>query len=108
MDFRRYMDKLIREELPSHVLPRICWIGYRENTVDPERNELMNFESAYKEFLMNKSEDKDTDDKLDILKNLNERISNLHNIYDAGKLHDCEDNSYNGKIILGRTNLGTN
>lgn len=28
MNFRRFMEKLIRSELPAHILARICWVGY--------------------------------------------------------------------------------
>lgn len=31
MDFRRFMEKLIRTELPAHILARICWVGYRSD-----------------------------------------------------------------------------
>ena len=33
-DFRNYMEMLIKEELPAHVLPKICWVGHRENNLD--------------------------------------------------------------------------
>lgn len=29
IEFRRFMEKLIRAELPAHILARICWVGYR-------------------------------------------------------------------------------
>ena len=28
IDFRVYMENLIRRELPAHILPRICWVGH--------------------------------------------------------------------------------
>jgi len=30
LDFRRYAERLIREETPAHVMPRICWVGSAE------------------------------------------------------------------------------
>ena len=33
-DFRNYMEQVIKEELPAHILPKICWVGYRENDLD--------------------------------------------------------------------------
>ncbi len=29
IEFRRFMENLIRAELPAHILARICWVGYR-------------------------------------------------------------------------------
>ena len=28
IDFRIFMEELIRRELPAHILPRICWVGH--------------------------------------------------------------------------------
>ncbi|AXG71525.1 hypothetical protein KORDIASMS9_03782 [Kordia sp. SMS9] len=28
IDFRIFMEDLIRRELPAHILPRICWVGH--------------------------------------------------------------------------------
>ena len=54
-DFRNYMENIIREELPAHVVPRICWVGSRrEEEVDAE-NDLWRFENAYKEYLKAKN-----------------------------------------------------
>ncbi|WP_372756887.1 hypothetical protein [Mariniflexile sp.] len=33
-DFRNYMEMVIKQELPAHILPKICWVGYRENDLD--------------------------------------------------------------------------
>jgi len=33
-DFRNYMEMIIKEELPAHVLPKTCWVGHRENDLD--------------------------------------------------------------------------
>ena len=33
-DFRNYMENIIKEELPAHILPKICWVGYRENNLE--------------------------------------------------------------------------
>ena len=32
-DFRNYMENIIKEELPAHVLPKICWVGHRESDI---------------------------------------------------------------------------
>ncbi len=129
-EFRDYLENLIREELPSHIVAKICWIGYREgeepeipqqDVENPENpifkeNQLVRFEKAYKAFLFEKTEIH-TKDHLPISMNkynevLNEFIDSLtglHTIYPTGRLYDCEDENeeLDGKLILGKTNLGT-
>lgn len=105
MDFRNFMEDLIRRELPAHVLARICWIGYPDGAVENDKNEMIQLETAWKAFLetMNK-----TDQNIQTLKDLRTILSKLHSIYPTGFLYDCDDETENlkGKIILGRTNLG--
>jgi hypothetical protein len=99
------MEELIRSELPAHILARICWIGYPAGTVDDDKNEMVQFERAYKLFLdtINRK-----DQNMQTLIDSNTILSSLHSIYPAGALYDCDDETDNlkGKIILGRTNLG--
>ncbi|HAQ20928.1 MAG TPA: hypothetical protein DCR40_17100 [Prolixibacteraceae bacterium] len=105
IDFRNFMEDLIRKELPAHVLARICWIGYPAGKLPDDKNEMVQFERAYHLFLdsMNK-----TGQSMQTLIDLNTILSKLHSIYPTGVLYDCEDETENlkGKIILGRTNLG--
>lgn len=105
-DFRNFMEELIRKEIPAHILARICWIGYRKNDVPDTENEMLQFEKAWKEFLLAKtSSDPDLSLKL---KNLNQILSELNSIYPTGRLIDCDDetDSLKGRIILGRTFIG--
>ncbi|MFY9152170.1 MAG: hypothetical protein WAO52_09160 [Prolixibacteraceae bacterium] len=105
IDFRNFMEDLIRKELPAHVLARICWIGYPEIKQIEGRNDMIEFEKSWRIFLetMNKA-----DQDMQILTDLNTILSQIHTIYPYGILYDCEDETENlkGKIILGRTNLG--
>jgi len=77
VDFRIFMENLIANEIPAHVLPRICWIGYRDgehvsmkdefdingNVIGqiPD-NELIDFENTFKVLLesLRLSRDSDT------------------------------------------------
>ncbi|NQY07169.1 MAG: hypothetical protein HRT68_13520, partial [Flavobacteriaceae bacterium] len=44
-DFRNYAETIIREELPAHILPKICWVGYREGTLENmKEQQLQQFE----------------------------------------------------------------
>lgn len=102
-EFRYFMEELIEEELPAHVLPRICWIGNRKGTEPDAENEIMQFESSYKAFLEAHQGEEFTSELIEF----KEILTNLHTIYPTGRLHDCKTDDLEGKIILGRTNLGT-
>lgn len=106
-DFRKFLENLIRKEIPAHVLARICWIGYRKDEVPHAENEMVRFENAYKAFLFDKTGSGQAQDP-DKLKNLIEILNELNSIYPTGSLLDCdeEDETLEGKIILGRTNIG--
>ncbi|MGC9356211.1 MAG: hypothetical protein ACP5D9_20355, partial [Mariniphaga sp.] len=106
-DFRNFLEELIRKELPAHVLARICWVGYRKGQVPDEENDMLRFEKVYKEFLLSKTnlgQEQDADKLKELIKILNE----LNSVYPTGKLIDCddEDEKLEGRIILGRTNIG--
>jgi hypothetical protein len=40
-DFRNYMENIIKEELPAHVLPKICWIGHRESDLENTKEQYL-------------------------------------------------------------------
>ena len=108
-DFRNYMERIIKEELPAHILPKICWVGYRENDLEnQEDNELLQFEKAYKNYLVKKTNLYQEQPEPQLIK-LIEALSDLNNVYPTGRLFDCDDENEElyGKIILGKTNLGS-
>lgn len=105
-DFRDFLENLIREELPAHILAKICWIG-RANTGDLEQeDQLGHFEEAYLDFLKGLSQGKYENHQQFI-----KILSELRSIYPTGTLYNCEkedeSNALRDSIILGRTNLGT-
>lgn len=107
-DFRRYAETVIRQELPAHVLAKICWVGDRQSEMETAQNDLSDFEKTYKKFLVDKSRNNVGSLGLSI-KNLLDALANLNNIYRPGRLLDCakEDNDdLNDKIILGQSNIG--
>ncbi len=113
-DFRNYMETIIKEELPAHILPRICWVGHRRDVVEDGENDLWCFEEAYKGYLFAKTnleqeQPTDVDDDKNEHKKLIDAMSKLNTIYPVGRLLDCSDESdeLEGRIILGQTNLGT-
>lgn len=108
-DFRNFLEELIRKEIPAHILARICWIGNRKNEEKDDENEMILFQSAYHEFLKLKTKLRpNKENYIDKLKDFIEILSELNSIYPSGKLIDCDDeeDSLEGRIILGRTNIG--
>ncbi|GAB3020482.1 hypothetical protein GCM10027284_44800 [Cyclobacterium sediminis] len=105
-DFRDFLENIIREELPAHILAKICWIG-RANTGDLEQEDQMSpFEQAYEYFLSGL-----TVGDFQYHEAFIKILSELHSIYPTGTLYNCEDedesNAMRDTIILGRSNLGT-
>ena len=116
-DFRVYMERLIREEIPAHVLARICWIGHVKGVVKDEDNDMLQIREKYRGFLEQlkikcHSTPLIKDEIIpyrDRLKDLIRSLERVHTIYPAGKLHDCDDDNAEtkgNKIVLGRTNIG--
>lgn len=106
VDFRRFLEELIQKELPSHILAKICWIGYPKSyDTKGEENEMVELEEAYKAWLLAKT-DMGQKQPTTKLKRLIKIMSTLHTIYTQGTLHDCDDDEEQQDIILGRTNLG--
>ncbi len=106
-DFRRFAETLIREELPAHVLAKICWVGDRQNGFENAQSDLANFERKFKKYLSDKASNaanlgNSTSELLNAL-------SDLNNIYRPGRLLDCDldtdEDSLEGKIILGQSNI---
>lgn len=110
-DFRNYMENVIREELPAHIIPRICWVGSRRGEVKDIKNDLWCFEKAYKEYLEAKTmlEQEQPIEGNNEHKKLIESMTKLNTIYPEGRLLDCADETdeIEGRVILGQTNLGT-
>ncbi|UJP63804.1 YegP family protein [Mongoliitalea daihaiensis] len=100
MNFRAFAEDLIRREIPAHILAKICWVGYRKNSIDDSKNDLLQFEENLRMFLIDKAAGRQTSIPAFI-----QSIQQLKNIYPSGHLHDCASEGTEGKIILGRTNL---
>ena len=107
MDFRTFMEDLIRRELPAHILARVCWIGEPKGWVENDKNDMVQFETHYKDFLLSKTKSGQKQVKTK-LNRLIKTLTELNSIYPNGRLIDCEDeeDSLEGRIILGRTNIG--
>ncbi len=112
-DFRNYMENVIKQEIPAHVVARICWVGHRQGEVPDEENGLFKFEKAYKEYLEAKTnslgdEEMKPEGENSKLEEMLDKLFSLQTLYPAGRLIDCDnDDDIEGQIILGRTSLGS-
>ena len=95
MPFRRFVEEIIREETPAHILPKICWISKEDMSV---------LENAYHDWILLKS-GKDGNDRLNKLKKFIASLYELRNIYPSELLRACDTNE--PKFILGDTAIGS-
>ncbi|WP_309641286.1 hypothetical protein [Flavobacterium sp.] len=109
LTFRKYAEKIFRQEAPAHVLLKICWVN---------KNDLLAFQEKYKNWLekyrvyrLNYCSNTLTDDDKSVygatLNELVAALKELHTIYPEGNLYDCRLSESNNPIILGNTSLGT-
>lgn len=129
VDFRMYIENIIANEIPAHILPRICWAGYRLNEEveddaagNPD-NDLVRFESAYAAILESLKLSRETgtviqngvEEEIIELDGTGEEnliefvkvLTHVNTIHHVGRLHNCESDGIEDSIILGRTNLGS-
>lgn len=106
IDFRKFIDKIIRLETPAHIMPRICFIGWEQ---------MKDFEACYKEWLetnhywinlVEAEKEAYYNTYAAALEKFIKCLNSVHTIYPEGTLSDCSDADAN-RIILNRTNLGT-
>ncbi len=97
MDFRNYTERVLREEMPAHLLVKICWAN---------NEQLHELEEAYKDWLLVKANAKeDADSK--ILKRLIEILTQIKSIYPESQLQTCSDEEERQLFILNKNSLGT-
>jgi uncharacterized protein len=97
MDFRNYLERVVREEVPSHIFPRICWIN-------PEQ--MNEFERKYRAWLDAKAGNR-RDAREQALKELIAILSSLKNVYPPGRLQDCSDEKEKSLFILNQKAIGS-
>ena len=96
MAFRQFVEETLRQEMPAHILPRICWV----NTDD-----MAAIEQAYRDWLAIRA-GAATAGRAEKIKALADALTRAKNIYPASGLHPC------GQLepppfVLGRTALGS-
>lgn len=94
--FRRYVEKVIRQETPAHIFPKICWINL---------DQMRELERHYKHWLQSLSSNELPNPNTSAA--LIDTLYSLKNIYPVAVLHSCEDVSGDDpQVILDNTSLG--
>jgi len=104
--FRKYAEKIFRQEAPAHVLLKICWV----NELD-----MKEFHEVYKKWfdsygLYRRNQNQEESLLVQHITNhkaLLFKLKNLHTTYPEGNLYDCQISETSNPIILGNTALGT-
>lgn len=96
MDFRRFVEETLRQEMPAHILPRICWVNGDDMAV---------IEKAYRDWLAIRAGAASAD-RAGKIAALNRALTAAKNVYPSSGLHPC------GQLepppfVLGRTALGS-
>jgi hypothetical protein len=95
MDFRRFVEQTIREEVPAHILPKVCWIA---------EEQMKELQAAYRDWL--EVLDGTSTDRGPRLSTLVDVLTRIKSVYPVQMLIACSD-STEEKFIVGRTALGT-
>lgn len=101
MTFRHYFERILRSELPAHIVAKICWIS---------KVQMAEWEVRYREWLEYMTEVKRSGRVPKNDRSLNRLLrilQNLHSIVPPGTLHDCEEDTEDRPIVLGRSHLGS-
>lgn len=96
LDFRRFVEETIRNEIPAHILPKICWADFEQ---------LQNLQTAYREWLEPPLE-ASAEQRRQILQTLVSVLSHIKNVYPKRTLQGSDPSS-EPPFILDRTQLGS-
>lgn len=95
MDFRRFVEEIIREETPAHVLPKICWIN---------EDAMGKLEGAYRDWISLRSGGPSAD-RAATLRRFERVLYEVRNVYPTQTLAGCAEGEQ--PFVLGRTALGS-
>lgn len=99
LNFRRFAERVIREETPAHIHPRICWVD------NADMQSLDAAHRAWRESLAAKPPDQDA--QAVAADNLISVLERMRSVFPPATLHDCDEGGDDGNIVrLGETNLG--
>lgn len=97
VEFRRYVEDVIRSETPAHILPKICWIN---------ADEMSRLEKAYRDWIYLKA-GAETTDRIQKLSAFAKILFEVRSVHPAGWLRECGGGTVEEKFIVGQSSLGT-
>lgn len=97
MDFRRFVEEVIRQETPAHILPKVCWVN---------ADDMARVESAYRDWIPLRA-GVTTADRATKIQALIDALYAAKNVYPPQPLRDCGQSPDKPPFILGRTALGS-
>ena len=97
MGFRRFVEQTIREEVPAHLLPKICWI---------DEAAMADVQKAYREWLEVRA-GLAPGERTARIAALVDALTRVKSVYPVQKLIACGGVSADAKFIIGQTALGT-
>jgi Asp-tRNA(Asn)/Glu-tRNA(Gln) amidotransferase A subunit family amidase len=97
MRFRRWAEEVVREEVPAHIQPKVCWVG---------RDDMAALEKRYRDWIYLRS-GRETADRAQKLRDFVDALFASKNVYPPQSLHDCSAPEGTDKFVLGQTALGS-
>ncbi|WP_147114409.1 hypothetical protein [Tateyamaria sp. syn59] len=98
LHFRRFAERVIREECPAHIHPRICWV---------DNADMAALDAAHQDWRRALAAWPRDDAALsEAAATLIAVLDSLRTIYPAATLHDCDDGGDDNIVRLDETNLG--
>ncbi|MBI5926632.1 MAG: diguanylate cyclase [Aquabacterium sp.] len=98
MRFREFAERVIRAEVPAHIIPRICWVN---------SDDMARFEGALRDWIQVHAGQTHADRNIK-LRTLIEVLSTIKSVYPQRTLYDCAaDVPPKEPFVLGRTALGS-
>ena len=98
LDFRRYAERLIREETPAHVMPRICWVGNAE---------MRDLDLFWRDWLeLTRDPAAAPPDRSAALGALIGALERLRTVNPPATLHDCAEGESDAIVRLDAATLG--
>jgi len=95
IEWRRFAERSIRQEVPAHLVARVCWVG---------REQLAAFRAAWCAHLaVVRTDPVDPAAFTASLDDLLEVFTSLKSVYPPASLHDCVDGNDENRVFLNQT-----
>jgi hypothetical protein len=95
IEFRRFAERTIREEVPAHLGVKICWVSNKQ---------LVDFEKRWCNWLAEMAKiEVDAVALHNKLKDLLLLFEQLKSVYPEARLHNCVDGDDSNRVFLDNT-----